>query len=254
MATTLFRRNTDMARSRVREPRGGKGEIQITEIVGLEEGTGRQCRLIHDVTIPAGTAIGVHKHETDAEYYYFLSGKGKMTLDGKEHDVGPGDLAATYPGGTHGLTNETGQTLRMIAVSVHRGEQPPLHGSATTHLVRGVEIAQGLTHACHGGIGTIRVKEVIRREPGSARTRLLRILHDDIIPVGTTIGNHAHGAENDEEYYYLLSGRGVMVLDGQRFDAVAGDVGCVFPGGSHAYDCRTGEDTRMLVVGVFRAK
>jgi quercetin dioxygenase-like cupin family protein len=49
-----------------------------------------------------GAAIGYHEQKED-EIYYVLSGRGVMTLDGKEHEVGPGTAILTRPGSSHGL-------------------------------------------------------------------------------------------------------------------------------------------------------
>ena len=49
-----------------------------------------------------GSAIGYHLQRED-EIYYVLSGRGLMTIDGKEFEVGPGDAVLTRPGSSHGL-------------------------------------------------------------------------------------------------------------------------------------------------------
>lgn len=49
-----------------------------------------------------GSGIGYHEQKED-EIYYVLSGRGVMTLDGKEHEVGPGTAILTRPGSSHGL-------------------------------------------------------------------------------------------------------------------------------------------------------
>ena len=49
-----------------------------------------------------GSAIGYHVQRED-EIYYVLSGRGLMTIDGKEFEVGPGDAVLTRPGSSHGL-------------------------------------------------------------------------------------------------------------------------------------------------------
>jgi mannose-6-phosphate isomerase-like protein (cupin superfamily) len=49
-----------------------------------------------------GSAIGYHVQKED-EIYYVLSGRGLMTIDGKEFEVGPGDAVLTRPGSSHGL-------------------------------------------------------------------------------------------------------------------------------------------------------
>jgi mannose-6-phosphate isomerase-like protein (cupin superfamily) len=49
-----------------------------------------------------GSAIGYHL-QTEDEIYYVLSGRGRMTVDGKEFDVVAGDAVLTRPGSSHGL-------------------------------------------------------------------------------------------------------------------------------------------------------
>ena len=49
-----------------------------------------------------GSAIGYHLQRED-EIYYVLSGRGMMTIDGKDFEVLPGDAILTRPGSSHGL-------------------------------------------------------------------------------------------------------------------------------------------------------
>lgn len=49
-----------------------------------------------------GSGIGYHEQKED-EIYYVLSGRGLMTIDGREMEVGPGDAVLTRPGTSHGL-------------------------------------------------------------------------------------------------------------------------------------------------------
>lgn len=48
---------------------------------------------------------------------------------------------------------------------------------------------------------------------------------------GSTIGEHAHPNTND--LYLILEGRGIGILDGERFPVSAGDLFLVKAGGSH---------------------
>ena len=52
---------------------------------------------------------------------YIISGCGVMTLDGREHKVTTGDIAAVFPGGSHGLANHSDGDLRVIVVCVAGG-------------------------------------------------------------------------------------------------------------------------------------
>jgi mannose-6-phosphate isomerase-like protein (cupin superfamily) len=49
-----------------------------------------------------GSGIGYHEQKED-EIYYVLSGRGIMTLDGKDVEVGPGTAVLTRTGSSHGL-------------------------------------------------------------------------------------------------------------------------------------------------------
>ena len=60
-----------------------------------------------------GSAIGYHEQKED-EIYYVLSGRGLMTIDGKEMEVGPGDAILTRPGSSHGLKQVGAEDLVIM--------------------------------------------------------------------------------------------------------------------------------------------
>ena len=60
-----------------------------------------------------GSGIGYHE-QTEGEIYYFLSGRGVMTLDGKNVDVGPGTAVLTRTGSSHGLKSVGSEDLVII--------------------------------------------------------------------------------------------------------------------------------------------
>ncbi|MBI1872275.1 MAG: cupin domain-containing protein [Acidobacteria bacterium] len=66
-----------------------------------------------------GSAIGYHLQNED-EIYYVLSGRGIMTVDGKDFEVGPGSAILTRPGSSHGL-KQTGDADLVILINY---EQP----------------------------------------------------------------------------------------------------------------------------------
>jgi len=41
-----------------------------------------------------------------------------MMLDGREFEVGPGDVVLNQPGGTHGLLNVGDEELRIVVIEV----------------------------------------------------------------------------------------------------------------------------------------
>ena len=69
-----------------------------------------------------GSAIGYHLQRED-EIYYVLSGRGMMTVDGKEFEVGPGDAVLTRPGSSHGL-KQMGKEDLVILINYEQAPKP----------------------------------------------------------------------------------------------------------------------------------
>ncbi|MFI5782802.1 cupin domain-containing protein [Nocardia sp. NPDC051570] len=55
--------------------------------------------------LPPGGASGEHLHNRTEQIDYIVSGSGVMTIDGRDHPVGPGDVILTGLGTSHGLRN-----------------------------------------------------------------------------------------------------------------------------------------------------
>jgi mannose-6-phosphate isomerase-like protein (cupin superfamily) len=60
-----------------------------------------------------GSGIGYHQQKED-EIYYVLSGRGVMTLDGKDVEVGPGTAVLTRTGSSHGLKQVGAEDLVIL--------------------------------------------------------------------------------------------------------------------------------------------
>lgn len=61
----------------------------------------------HQVRVPPGKeANEYHTHRFEEEFYYVLSGRGVVLIDGEEHEVGPGDfIGFPSPSPPHIMTN-----------------------------------------------------------------------------------------------------------------------------------------------------
>jgi len=97
---------------------------------------------------------------------------------------------------------------------------------------------------CHGGKGSINWTEILDRE--DSKSEKIRFIHDNIIPPRSSVGVHQHN--NDEEYYYILSGKGIMTLNDEEFEVEEGDLTGVYPGGSHGLENKSDNDLRVLVI------
>ena len=100
---------------------------------------------------------------------------------------------------------------------------------------------------CHGGKGPWYFKDML---DGISRRDIIQYIHDDILPPGSEFGIHEHasGGGPDEEWYLCLSGRGTMILDGERVPFEPGDINVCRNGGSHGIINDGGQDLRFLVI------
>lgn len=96
--------------------KGGKGSLEIREIMPKNELMGHSSLFAHIVVAPH-SSIGYHRHVANTEPYYILKGTG--VFEDNEHTrttVGPGDVCLIRCGESHGLENETDEPLELIAL------------------------------------------------------------------------------------------------------------------------------------------
>jgi len=96
--------------------RDGEGSAQLTYLLdGAKE---KNARMFAEITMKPGSSIGYHKHESETEYYFILSGSATVNDDGKEVQVKPGDSVITGNGASHGIKNTGSVPLVFYAVIV----------------------------------------------------------------------------------------------------------------------------------------
>ncbi|MFL5321526.1 MAG: cupin domain-containing protein [Myxococcaceae bacterium] len=87
------------------------------------ERSGAPLHFVDLTVLPPGADVGRHTHAKDnEELYVIISGRGRMQLDEREFEVGPGDVILNRPGGTHALTNTSNEELRIVVVEVSAQE------------------------------------------------------------------------------------------------------------------------------------
>jgi mannose-6-phosphate isomerase-like protein (cupin superfamily) len=106
---------------------GGAAAIWFQRVA--RRGDGLACNFIDLSVLPVGADIGLHTHTPDnEEIYIVISGRGLMTLDGRQFEVGPGHVIVNRPGGTHGLRNVGDVELRLVVLEVPTAESRAAHG------------------------------------------------------------------------------------------------------------------------------
>ncbi|MGN1266651.1 MAG: cupin domain-containing protein [Dorea sp.] len=94
---------------------GAPGYI-LKEALISEEERGAHCRMLHNVTVPAGGGLGYHEHHGETETYYILSGKGIYNDNGTDIAVEAGDVTFCKAGNGHGILNAGEEDLVFVAV------------------------------------------------------------------------------------------------------------------------------------------
>lgn len=97
---------------------------------------------------------------------------------------------------------------------------------------------------CHEGVGKLALHLVL---DGKEQTDVT-FMHDDILEPGATIGEHLH--DGSAEIYYVVDGKGTMIVDGKEYPIGSGDVSWCNSGHSHGIKNSTESPMHMIVVGL----
>ena len=112
----MVRRKEDMEREVRENMRGGKGPTVIEHLE--KEKLPKNGRLFAKVTVAPGGSIGEHRHDGEAELFYFISGSGVVNDDGERVNVTAGDVMTTGDGHSHSVENIGDVDLELIAVII----------------------------------------------------------------------------------------------------------------------------------------
>ena len=75
---------------------------------------GNQAQSLAEATVPPGAKTLSHRHTLTEEIYYFLYGRGQMTLGNEIFDVNEGDTIAIPPGTPHCVENTGDTPLKIL--------------------------------------------------------------------------------------------------------------------------------------------
>lgn len=92
------------------------GGVELEIVIRSEDTDGRFCLLTDE--LPAGWALPAHRHANESETIIVLTGRLRMTIDGVERDVGPGDVVHVPSGVSHdGAVVGNGPVTRTVVFS-----------------------------------------------------------------------------------------------------------------------------------------
>ena len=97
--------------------REGPGEVLIKDIVSRED-LYEKGRLYTQMTLKKNCGIGYHEHEGEKEIFVINEGKAIYNDDGREYEVGVGDVMICEDGHGHGITNVSDEVCKFTALIV----------------------------------------------------------------------------------------------------------------------------------------
>ncbi|ACG73630.1 Cupin 2 conserved barrel domain protein [Anaeromyxobacter sp. K] len=232
---------------------------------------------------PGRESAVYHLHHREEEWVYVLEGQGVLELDGADHPVGPGDFAAFPPGVAHQVRNasadarlwvlEGGEVIGDVEVADFPKLGRRLVRTGTRHAVYPLDAEVPFLPAGTepprepsglpppGAPPRLLVRAGDRGEarpyshPQNARSEVrlqwlsrpaLRRISAGIaaVPAGReSFVRHVH--RHDEEWMYVLSGRGVALL-GDREEPIGPGDFLGFPPGGEPHNVRAAPDAELV--------
>lgn len=109
------------------------------------------------------------------------------------------------------------------------------------------EMVSEIRTEMRGGKGDTKITHIYKKDEMKGDSRLCA--HMSLEP-GASVGTHVH--ENEEEIYYILRGKGVVIDDGEPIEVNAGDAVLTRDGASHSIE-NTGDETLefMAVINLY---
>jgi len=116
------------------------------------------------------------------------------------------------------------------------------------------DVPQTTVSECHGGVGTIMVRQLLGIEPKLPGVpgfpedfdSCLSFMHETTLPPGTSIGLHDH--VGNEELYFVVEGKGEMTVDGVAAIMEPGDVCLTKNGSKHTFRNIGDKDLKIIVL------
>ena len=92
------------------------GQIAIDFLVEAEDSGGSAT--VFECRVPAGARVPLpHSHDAFEETIYGLDGVSTWTVDGVEHEIGPGGAVCIRRGQVHGFANDGSDDTTFLAIA-----------------------------------------------------------------------------------------------------------------------------------------
>jgi mannose-6-phosphate isomerase-like protein (cupin superfamily) len=130
-------------------------------------------------------------------------------------------------------------SLVLVAASTQAQSFPPAKRAPGGYIVQQEADIAKTEPGTHNGGGQTVGYSFFDKTPG-----LTLVFRKRALKPGSAIGYHE---QKEDEIYYVLSGRGVMTVDGKTFDVAPGTAILTRPGSSHGIKQAGPDDLVMLI-------
>jgi mannose-6-phosphate isomerase-like protein (cupin superfamily) len=223
-----------------------EGTTTVWYLYGVREAfdatAGGHLELVSEFEVAGGAAVHPHHHPTH-EYYYVTSGHGLMTVEGETAPIAPGDLVTIPPGAVHSLTSATEHApIHCFCFAVGEPGAPavdyttddaggtvaPQIGATALETRSIAAVAPRLEH--EGPVAVWWLVPPRALFDGTAGAHL-ELVNEFEVAGGGAVHPHAHPTW---EFYYGITGRGVMTIDGRERIVGPGDLVPIPPDAVHS--------------------
>ena len=236
---------------------GGAGTLSYTGLLGPED-FNVNLIFLHRGVLQPKSGIGHHFHNQMEEMFVIFDNKAQFTIDGRTAEfTGPGG-APCRMGSSHGIYNPTDAPTQWmnIAVGSVRGRYDafdmgddrvgvPLDPKPIFMNMKLDKSLLKAMPALHGGKGTVLYRRALG--PEVFRTNWGYVDHV-VIPSSASLGYHRHDLQ--EEIYYVVSGKGRALVNGEAAAISAGDAVPVRVREAHAFENSASGDLELMVIGI----
>jgi mannose-6-phosphate isomerase-like protein (cupin superfamily) len=130
-------------------------------------------------------------------------------------------------------------SLVLVTASTQAQSSPPAKRAPGGYIVQQEADIAKTEPGTHNGGGQTVGYSFFDKTPG-----LTLVFRKRALKPGSAIGYHE---QKEDEIYYVLSGRGVMTVDGKTFDVAPGTAILTRPGSSHGIKQAGPDDLVMLI-------